>query len=57
MKESYRLSEFKTKPGYDFVFAAREGSMNVDSMNEMIHITDRLFGRAGLFLVSRNKKL
>lgn len=57
LKESYRLSETKIKSGYDFILAAREGSQGVDSLDEVTRVTDRLFGRAGLFLPSDNRKL
>ena len=50
LKESYRLSEANIKPGYDLILAAREGSLTIDSLEDMSHITDKLFGRAGLFL-------
>lgn len=56
LKESYRLSESKIKLGYDFILAARDGSLNIDSLDETARITDRLFGRAGLFLSTVSSK-
>lgn len=49
LKESYRLSEERLPSGYDFVLAAKEGSLCVDSLEEAMRATDKLFRRAGLF--------
>lgn len=54
LKESYRLSESKIKLGYDFVLAAREGSLSVNSLEEAAKAADRLFRRAGLLLESNS---
>jgi len=48
LKESYRLSESRIKSGYDFILAAREGSLCINTQEEIAKITDRLFYRAGL---------
>lgn len=50
LKESYRLSEHKLKQGYDFILAAKEGSLCVNSLEETMRATDKMFERAGLFL-------
>lgn len=50
LKESYRLLEENIFTGYDFILAAREGSLSVDSFDEVSKITDKLFSHAGLLL-------
>ena len=52
LKESYRLHEFHIRTGYDLILAAREESLAVDTLDETMRVTDKLFKRAGLFLDS-----
>lgn len=49
LKESYRLRELNIRSGYDIILAARDESLAVDTLEETMHATDKLFARAGLF--------
>ena len=49
LRESYRLSEPFIKTGYDFILAAREGSLDVASFDDVKHAVDKMFVRANLF--------
>lgn len=57
LKESYRLCEYKIKPGYDFILAARDGSLCINSLDKVESIVDKLFGRADLFINDDSKKV
>ena len=55
LKESYRLRELDIRLGYDFILAARDGSLVVGTLEDTLHATDKLFTRAGLFCDSGNE--
>ncbi len=48
MRECYRLSEKQFSVGYDIILAAREGSLEVSSLEEASKIMDKLFLRSGI---------
>ncbi len=52
VKESYRLLESDIKTGYDLVFAAKEGSLKANSLDETMKAMRHLFKYARLFVVS-----
>ncbi len=56
LKESYRLNEYRIQTGYDFILAAKEGSLDVNSLNEVTFVLDKLFSRAGLYCGASNGK-
>ncbi len=48
LRECYRLNEPYIKPGYDFILAAREGSLDVASYDDVKRAVDKMFSRAEL---------
>ena len=52
VKESYRLLESEIKTGYDLVFAAKDGCLLADSLEETMGAMRHLFKYARLFVVS-----
>ena len=54
VKESYRLLEPEIKTGYDLVFAAKDGCLLADSLEETIGAMRHLLKYARLFVVSPN---
>lgn len=48
MRECYRLFEEQMVSGYDIIMAARDGSLEIDSYQEMSIIFEKLFHRADL---------
>lgn len=52
VKESYRLLELEIKTGYDLVFAAKDGCLLADSLEETTGAMRHLFKYARLFVVS-----
>ena len=55
LKESYRLRELSIQLGYDMILAARDESLAVNTLEETLRATDKLFARAGLFCDSDNE--
>ena len=57
MRECYRLSEEQFSVGYDIILAAREGSLESDSFEEVSKIMDKLFLRSGIMQKSPLKDI
>ncbi len=54
LKESYRLLEPELKTGYDLVFAAKDGCLSSDSLQETMGAMRQLLKTARLFVVPFN---
>ena len=52
MRECYRLSEEQIASGYDIIMVAREGSLEINSLEEASKIFNKLFYRSGLISAS-----
>lgn len=52
MRECYRLSEEQIASGYDIIMVAREGSLEINSLEEASKIFNKLFYRSGLISTS-----
>ena len=48
LRESYRLLEENIASGYDIIIAAREGSLEVNSYDDVSRIVYQMFNRAKL---------
>ena len=57
VKEGYRLLEPEIKTGYDLIFAAKDGSLIADSLEETVNALQKLLSAARLFdLSARNNR-
>jgi len=56
LKECYRLRELNIRLGYDLILAARDDSLTVDTLEETMRATDKLFARAGILCDSGNEE-
>lgn len=54
LRESYRLNESNIKLGYDFILAAREGSLDMSSYDDVKCAVDKMFARAELIENTKN---